>query len=144
MSTQISQIIEEAANNIKDMSPGTVLPHLVVSELLDVDRLAEKQTYYNRVSKLSKELKRQWGIFLRTEYNVGYVIAQPGNEVDLCEDKFLRGVKVMNRAVVDANFIRIDNIKDTDKRRRTIDRAQLMANKVGLIKLGTVDRQQII
>ncbi len=133
---KINQIVSEVASNIAGMTPGTTITHLVLSEQLQVDRLTEPGSYYSRVTKLKNELIRQHGIFLRTEHKIGYAVVLPGEEIQLCEGEYIRGYKTMRRAIGKTGNIRVEKITDQAKRTETIQKAQLMANKIGLLKMG--------
>lgn len=130
----INHIISETAKNISNIDPGTVITHMNMSEFFGMSKLENKDRYYSMVSKLNKELQTAYGLFLRTEYKIGYAIALPGEEIELCEGEFNAGKKKMWKATARTNLIRIDKINDTTKKEQTIKRAQKMANLIGMIK----------
>ena len=135
-SRSINVIIDEAMRKIIEIEPGTIIPHLVLSELLDINYAEERDKYYGLVSRLKKELIRNHGIFLKTEHKMGYSLSKRGEEIDLCYGEMVSGVKKVGRAVSKTAFIRVDEIKDSQNRERTIVTAQKMANTFGLLRLG--------
>lgn len=133
---QVHQKVSQVAVNISAMSPGTTISHLVLCEMLEVDRIKEPQRYYHLIAKVKIELIRQHGVFLQTEHKVGYAICLPGEEIDLCEGEYTAGYNKMRRAAAKSTLIPIAKITDLDKRRKTIERAQAMTNCLGLLRLG--------
>lgn len=141
---QVNQIVSQVAENIAAMSPGAVIPHLVLGEMLEVDRLKEPQRYYNLISKIKTELMRQHGIFLRTEHKVGYAICLPGDEIDLCEGKCKKGIKTIVRAGIETSQIRLNKIQDEAKRQKTLNGANKIGNIIGLLKMGGTANKSIV
>ncbi len=119
--------VREVAGAIANMAPGTMIGHLQMEDLVEADRKDEPGQYYSLVSAVKKALKRDHGIFLKTNMREGYVIARPEENIDLCEGRFIRGIKVQTNAVKECNMIRLDKIKDERKRSETVSRSGQMA-----------------
>lgn len=136
---KINDIVDEAAEKISSIAEGTILPHVVMEDMLGTSRLDNKERYYSLMGKLRDQLKQRHGIFLKTERKVGYSIALAGEEIDLCAGKVESGIKRVWRGIAEANLIRIDNIADADKKQRTISKAQKMSNILGLLRAGSGD-----
>ncbi|MFA5252028.1 MAG: hypothetical protein WC454_05540 [Phycisphaerae bacterium] len=135
---QVSAIIEAAAKKVVAIAPGTIIPHLALGEMLGAQRTEEPQKYYPMVIKLKRELQQQYGIFLRTETRVGYLVSKDEDAIDLCFGKMQAGAKKMRRAVAEAQYIRVDRIADEIKKTRTIQTAQSMASLIGMMRMGNV------
>lgn len=135
----VSKLIGEVAKTISGIAQGTTITHLSFEEMLGVQYRKDNQKYFNLIGKLNKELQAQYGLFLKNERKVGYSIALPGDEIDLCIGEFNAGKKKMWRAVARTNLIRVDRITDPVKRVRTITEAQKRANLMGLLRAGDND-----
>ena len=131
------QLVQETAEKLSLVERGNVIPHLTIENFLGIRRLEPKSKYYALVKRIKTILKCDYGIFLKTEPKIGYRLALPGQEVDLCKGKFLSGIKKTRQAVADGNYIRLDNIKDDATKNRTIQEFQMMANITGLLKQGS-------
>jgi len=136
---QVNVIISEAAKKIAGIELGTSLPHLVIEEMLGVQRLEEPQKYYRLVSKLRNELIRDYGIFLETDHKIGYRTCKRGDEIKLCAGEVRSGIRKIWKATAKTQFIRVDEIKDSEKRAQTIAMAQKLANLTGMLKAGQVE-----
>jgi hypothetical protein len=130
---EVNSVIETAAEKIKDIQAGTILPHLVVAEMLGVDYKGNK---YNSMSaKLRNYLRSKYSIFLNTEYKVGYRILFPWEQIDQCEGTCIKGIKTVTKGVKHMNDIRMENIPE-DKRPITIGKANKYGNLLGMLKVG--------
>lgn len=119
--------VREVVGAIANMSPGTMIGHLQMESLTGLDRKDNPGQYYPFVSSVRKALKREHGVFLKTNMREGYVVARPEENIGLCEGHFIRGIKVQTNAVKECNMIRLDKIKDERKRSETVSRSGQMA-----------------
>lgn len=127
--------INEACESIKVMARGTTLTHIALAEILGApNRTGE---YYSMVSRLRKQLERDYSIFLGTSTRIGYVIAEPGTEIDIPNNQCDKATRQYKRAVRRMQHIDIDKITDDQLRQRTIRIAQDRANTIGLMRLGS-------
>jgi hypothetical protein len=67
---------------------------------------------------------------------IGYRIAAPGDEIDICEGRIVKGKHIIESSVKDMNKIHIDKITDKDKLGKTIQKSQESANLILMLKLG--------
>lgn len=125
--------VSEAVVKILAMEKGTVIHHTVLAEMAG-ERWGTNK-YYSFINNLMGKLKDN-GVFLENENRIGYRIAASGEEIDTCNNGFQRGVKKMTNSVKDMAYIRVGDIKDEQKRQRTIQIAQSRANLIGMLKLG--------
>ena len=135
-SRETSALVAQVAENINNMKPGTVLTHLQMSEMLDVNYKKEMSKYHARMGSVRSVLKNQYQIFLESLHGAGYQIMQPGEEIRVCKNRVGRGVKQVVRGIRDTAQIPVDRIKDPEKKTYTIQEAQKMGNLLGLLKAG--------
>ena len=133
--------INEAVEAIGEMSQGTLLTHIALAEILGTK--PKTGDYYSMVGRLKRALMRECSIFLATSCRIGYMIAEPGTEIDVPNAKCDRATRQYVRAVKDMQHIDIDRIKDDMLKQRTVRIAQDRANVIGLLKLGGGDRKQV-
>jgi hypothetical protein len=133
---KVNYIIAEASEKIASIEHDTVIVHLVMGEILGVQRQDEPQRYYMLARKVKSELEREYGIFLETVSKVGYRIVPKGNEINQCIGEAESGIKKIYRATAKTQYIRVDAIEDAEKRTKTIQIAQNMANMIGMLNAG--------
>lgn len=126
----------EAIGKITAIHPGTTIPHLVMEEMLGVQRLKEPQRYYRLVRMVRADLERNYGLFLHTEKAIGYSILAPGDEMGECIQDIQRGTKRIVRGAMRSQLVRVERIEDPEKRTKTINMAQRTANLAMMLKNG--------
>ena len=135
------RVVNEACDAIKEMATGTTLTHVVLAEMLKSS--PRTQVYYNMVTRLRKQLVRDHSIFLGTNTRIGYVIAEPGQEIDIQDNKCKKATNQYVKAVKGMQYINVDKITDEQLKQRTLRIAHDRANIVGLLRLGNPDVKQI-
>jgi hypothetical protein len=128
----VSVTVKEAAEKISQITQGTLLTHIALMDMLE----ANKRQYASRVESLKKILKSEYGLFIYNEHNVGYRLALPGDEINVCEGRVNKGKGIIFSSVKDMQKIRIDKITDKDKLNATIQKSQESANLLTLMKYG--------
>lgn len=126
----INQLVEIAAQAIYGKEPGTVLTHAWMSNELNVN--TGTRQYYQIVGLVKRRLEKS-GVFLKTRHTQGYEIAEPSEQIGLCEGEYIRGIKMQGRAVAKANHIAYDKLAE-DVRNDAIQRTQRMANVLSMIE----------
>ena len=116
--------ITSSANAIVNMERGTIVPHLVLGQLLESD--VKSKTYYQRVIRLKKFLENNHHIFMRTETKLGYYICKPGEEIHGIAGAFMQGIGRMRKQAVRTRNIILDGMTQEDQS-RTIQTSQSMA-----------------
>jgi hypothetical protein len=132
----VNVIVCEAAEKIARIEQGTILPHTTIEEMIGERRLNPRSRYYQLFGKVRRELIRTYGLFLKTVQKTGYEICKHGDEIDLCTGKVKTGMKIVGRATAESQCIRVGEIKDSEKRTRTIETAQKLSNIYGMLKQG--------
>jgi hypothetical protein len=139
------KLVEDTAKAIAQFAPGTIITHIQMSAFIDVPynigNKKQDQKYYNLVGKVWRALRDDYGLFLVNEPKVGYRISLFGEEVEVCDGKFRKGVKKMWGAVQDMSKIRIDRIEDPSKRTKTISISQHRANLAGMTRAGLAAKE---
>jgi len=138
-SANVQKIVSEAVDKIRAVANGTIVTHLTLEEMTGVSRAKEPQRYYRIVSKIKKELQRDCGLFLSTEQKLGYKITERGKEIDLCDGKYLKGIKQSVKAISEMQYIRVDEINNETLRNRTIQVAQSRMNTMTMLKAAGVN-----
>lgn len=123
-SQYLESIITDSANSISKMERGTIIPHLVLAELLKVK--PKESPYYQRVLKLKKKLEDDFHIFIRTEHKLGYYLCKPGEEIDNVAGSFMQGFGRMRKSVARTRNIILDGMKPQDQE-RTLQTTQSMS-----------------
>lgn len=137
MTNEMAAIVIEAAKTIAEMSPGTVVGHLQMETLVGEHRNGpRKSRFYGMVRHVRDYLRGAHGIFLRSLPRIGYQLIEPGKEIDSTHGAFVRGARVMGRAVAHTQLIRIQNIDDMALRAQTLDKSAKMANIYGMLQNG--------
>jgi len=131
--------VVEAVGKIAAIQPGTTIPHLVMENMLGVQRLNQPQRYYRLVRMVKTDLERNYGLFLHTEKAIGYSILAPGDEIGECVQDIRRGTKRILRGAVRSQLIRVEKIEDAEKRTKTINMAQRTANLAMMLKNGLAE-----
>lgn len=129
-------LVEKIIDHVKEMQPGTVIPHLVVEDWLGMKRAQQGSAYYMLLSRAKRDLIRRHGLFLQTRHRVGYAIVPRGREILQVVGEFSQGVKRMGQAVNKGNHIRADLIEDNTARQLTLDTTQVLATQHGMVMLG--------
>ncbi len=135
------KLINESCISIREMAPGTLLSHIVLAQMLD--ETPRTQGYYNMVRRLSEQLKRDHSIFISVSHKIGYVIAEPGQEIDIQDTKCTRATNQYVKAVKGMQYIDIDKIKDERLRQRTLNIAQSRANIISMLRMGTAEVKKL-
>lgn len=135
----------DAAKALSQSEFGTRISHEVMAGLVSAP--AGSKAYYGRVQEVKNVLRSHYHIFLETVIRGGYEIVHPGDEISLCEGRFLSGYKQMMVGVMQSADIDMDRISDSQKRTATIEKAQKMAALAGMVKhglaFGPADKQAL-
>lgn len=135
----------DAAKVLSQSGFGARISHESMAELVKAP--ARSKAYYGRVCEVRDILRTHYHIFLETVVRGGYEIVPPGNEISLCESRFLSGYRQMAAGVVHSADIDVDRIQDQQKRVTTIEKAQKMAALAGMVKhglaFGQTDKQAL-
>lgn len=131
---RMQEIYFNAADAIAQIGFGSRISPESAAHLVEAP--VGSKAYYGRMREVKKILRMQYHIFLETVYKGGFNIVEPGNEISLCEGKFLRGYKQMVMGVVHSADIDMNRIQDEHKRSDTIEKAQKMAALAGMVKHG--------
>jgi len=122
---KVKEVIEQAAENISHMKPGTIVLRDALEALLGITNIDwEEDKYRSRVQRLIECLEKEYHIFLKCDNGNGYKILQPGDEIELISDKFNKATKRVVKVQQKIPMINIGAIKDPVKRDRTIHEAQ--------------------
>ena len=124
----------DAAKALSQSGFGTRISHESMAELVKAP--AGSKSYYGRVREVRGILRTHYHLFLETVIKGGYEIVSPGDEISLCESRFLSGYRQMAAGVVQSADIDMDRIQDQQKRVTTIEKAQKMAALAGMVKHG--------
>ncbi len=141
---EVSAIISRTAESVSALEPGTLVQHIVLSEMLGVGRREEREKYYNMIQKLKTELRVKHGVFLKTQHKLGYEYVKAGDEIDICDGGVAQGVKRIVRSVRQMQDIRMDKINNEEKKAKTLRIANERASLIGLLKLGNAQQQKAI
>ena len=133
--TRLNDLIEDTAIKVSEMSKGTLVTHLLLSELVGVPygNARTRPKYYRAISGLQKKLILNHQTFLTLSPKQGYVITPPGSEIDNCQEKARRGFRQIARGVNNAQHIDLEAMQEK-ARTRTIEKVQKMGNVLGLMK----------
>lgn len=130
---EINRINESASVKIAEIQENTLIPHIVMAEMLETTY--DNGNYGSRVASLKNYLRGKHGIFLKVSRKAGYVIVPHGDEIDLCEGKCVQGVKMIYTGVKQTTDIRLDKVPEP-KKQKTITTANKWGNIIGMLRLG--------
>lgn len=131
---RFQEIYFNAADAIAQVGFGSRISPESAASLVDAP--VGSKAYYGRMREVKKILRTQYHIFLETVYRGGFEVVVPGNEISLCEGRFLKGYKQMVMGVVHSADIDMSRIQDEQKRSETVEKAQKMAALAGMVKHG--------
>lgn len=136
-SSTIEILIQKAVSLILNVSPNTLVTHLMMEQFVQDERRRHKTQYYARVHMLKTALKVDHGIFLKTVHKQGYVLVKGGGEIDCCIVNALRGMRTMVKASADTNYIKVNEIADLTERNKAIQGSQTLGNIAHMLSKST-------
>jgi len=124
----VTNIVADAVSAIKDMAPGTMIPHLTMETLVDAARKGEtEQVYYGRVSAVKNKLERNHGIFLECKLNMGYEFKPWKTAHEVPKAIFQQGINRAAKGFIRIQYVRLENIEQDSDRVRVIECSNAMA-----------------
>ena len=118
-------------------TPGALFAHLEISHAIGIPYILNGKTnatYASWMTYAKKRLKKNHSLFLEVIPRVGYVLKEPGDEVDVCKKRYEQGVRKIFEAIDDANRINLGQIPPGEKLDKTITFTNNAAIKAGLLR----------
>lgn len=131
------ELVEIYARDIvAKLEGGTIITHVEIAHGIGIPyRKGEmiNPNYNSWTGKLKRKLKTNYGKFLTSYRGVGYVVAKPGEEKEVCKSTIRKGTNQVVKGISDMQYIRVEEIKDEKKRNETIETSNKGAALLGLL-----------